>query len=333
MKRYSHNAHCWPGIGGPGRWITPSGSSCGFFITIIIVILLSVRAVPAAAEDRILSITLGGYPVEIQYLEEDQKVASRVAAICQEWLPDLAGEIGLEPINGFRIHLIADMAGFRERSGVRLPSWGIAFALMENQVMIVDVARATRAWNSLERVIPHEISHILLGQRVGGVDVPVWFVEGLAQWQANEWSLIESWRLMESVWGNHAPRLGQVTYVLPDDETRARHAYRVAYSGFTYRFDDDFRQLPGFLDEVVSAGSFSEAFARYWNEDEITFYARFDNALHKKYRSRLLVFQTGPLFTLLAVLFVFVYLRIKWRNRSKLRRMEMRERGFPHHDH
>ena len=50
--------------------------------------------------------------------------------------------------------------------------------------------------------------------------------------------------------------------------------------------------------------------------------------LARKYASRLLLFQAGPLFSLVAVLFLFVFLRIKLRNRRKLERMERIDRGL-----
>ncbi|UCH82917.1 MAG: hypothetical protein JSW50_10620, partial [Candidatus Latescibacterota bacterium] len=49
--------------------------------------------------------------------------------------------------------------------------------------------------------------------------------------------------------------------------------------------------------------------------------------LSHRYGSWLMLFQTGPLFTLLAFLFLFVMLRIWIANRKKLKEMERRERG------
>ncbi|MEJ2720712.1 MAG: hypothetical protein P8181_06170, partial [bacterium] len=162
---------------------------------------------------------------------------------------------------------------------------------------------------------------------------PLWFMEGLAQWQANEWSVLESWRLMEAVWGNRAPTLAQISSALPADETGARTAYRIAYTGFVERFAGRTEALPAFLDEVVQRGDFGDAFTAFWGESEYEFAARFAEDLDHKYRSRLLIFQTGPLFTVLAFFFLFVMLRIWFRNHRKLQEMEQRERGLSPWDH
>ncbi|MFQ5510973.1 MAG: hypothetical protein ACE5EO_03905 [Candidatus Krumholzibacteriia bacterium] len=271
---------------------------------------------------------LDRYPVTVEYFPEDKKVADKVAAICRHAIPELAHELGLTSISGFRVLLIADMERFQAQQGIRLPSWGVAFALMDGQIMLVDVERATSAWNTLEKVIPHELSHLLVAQRVGGVRMPTWFVEGLALWQAHEWSLLEHWRLMESVWANRAPGLGQIVSSLPEAEGRARDAYRVAYTGFTERFGKEVDTLPLFLGEVIREGDFSAAFERFWSENEHLFYARFDRSLQRRYQSWLLLFQTGPLFSIVAVLFLFVFLRVKLRERRKLKRLERMERGL-----
>jgi hypothetical protein len=159
--------------------------------------------------------------------------------------------------------------------------------------------------------------------------MPLWFVEGLAQWQARQWSVIDNWRLMESVWGNSAPRLETLVSAMPPGEGRLQEAYRVAYAAFQHRFDKRTDRLPGFLDEVGRRGGFAEAFEAWWGEDESTYYARFAKHLESKYKSGLMVFQTGPLFTLLSVLFVVVVVGRWVRNRRKLRRMDEAERGWP----
>lgn len=288
-------------------------------------LILLVLVVPslAAAEARVT--TLSDFPITISYDSSDERVARRVADICSDAIPVLADQIGLGDVKAFNIVLIQDMAAFEREQGINLPSWGVAFALMDNQVMLVDVDRASNAWNTLETVIPHELSHLLVGQRVGPRMLPVWFVEGLAMWQSREWSLIDNWRLMESVWSNRAPHLGQIERGLPGEEARARDAYRVAYIGFTERFEDRTERLPQFLDEVMRQGEFAAGFESYFDEAPVTYYARLHEHLHRKYKTRLLLFQAGPLFSVLSLLFLFVLLRVRLRNRRKLREMEQRE--------
>jgi hypothetical protein len=282
------------------------------------------RAAPTEAK----RLTLDPYGITIDYRASDERVARMVASIFEERTPGLAREIGLDDVRAFHVVLVPDIKEYEERTGHTLVPWGVAFAFPNNGIVLVDVKRATNAWNSLEKVIPHETSHMLLGQRLPGIGMPLWFVEGLAQWQARQWSVLDNWRLMESVWGNSAPRLEQLVSAFPMGEERAREAYRVAYTAFQHRFDKRMDRLPGFLDEVARRGDFSEAFGAWWGEEEGAYYARFAKHLESKYKTGLMLFQTGPLFTLLSVLFVLVVVGRWVRNRRKLRRMEADERGW-----
>ncbi|MEJ2722857.1 MAG: hypothetical protein P8181_17225, partial [bacterium] len=154
----------------------------GTHALVLLAALCSVFAGRVAAEESLVRrISLDRYDVTINFPVGDERVARKVADICDEALPGLASQIGLDAVGPFQVFLIPDLNAYKERMRIRLPSWGIAFAFMENQIMLVDVPKATSAWNSLEKVIPHELSHLLLAQRVGNVPFPLWFMEVLAQ--------------------------------------------------------------------------------------------------------------------------------------------------------
>jgi hypothetical protein len=299
------------------------------FICLLPVVLL---CLPAAAfakpPDFDQSIGLKSYPVQILYSQKNDRIAQRIAEICEEAIPDMARELGLQDVGPFQIQVIPDFKPYRLSTRNDLPRWGVAFAFMESQLVLVDAKRAATRWNSLEKTIPHELSHILLAQKVGSIAFPLWFVEGLAQWQARQWSLVESWWLMDAVWTGRAPALGQIAAGYPQDESPARDAYRISYAAFTFLFGDRIDELPDFLERVAAFGSFEEAFADFWSEDLYAFYLRFHTSIQKRYSSRLLIFQSGPLFSVAAVVFIIIFIRIKIRNHRRLKQMERSEMGL-----
>jgi hypothetical protein len=268
-----------------------------------------------------LEMRVPSHPVVIRYEEDDARVARRVVEICNDRLDGLSAQLGFDRSPPFEIDIVHDLGPYRRQLGAELPGWGVAFALMREGRMVVDVVRATQAWNSLEAVIPHEFSHLLVAARVRGTPLPIWFLEGLAQWQANEWTLVDSWQLMSAVWGNQAPKLWQIQDRYPSGEESARSAYRMSYVAFTTLFKDRAAELPAFLDEVRRLGDFDGAFERYFGEVPMSFYVRFQQRLESKYHSRLLVFQTGPLFSILAAAFLLLAIRYQVRKRRKLREM------------
>ena len=279
------------------------------------------RSSAATAESLSREMRAGSYPIVIHYGEGDERVARRVAEICDERLGELTAQLGFEETPPVEIEIVKDIGVYRQWLGPELPSWGVAFALMGEGRMVVDVARATQAWNSLESVIPHEFSHLLVAQRVGRVQLPIWFLEGLAQWQAGEWSLVDSWQLMNAVWGNQAPKLWQIQDRYPAGEESARNAYRVSYVAFTRLFDGRTGELPLFLDEIARRGEFEQAFLSFFGEYPMSYYVHFHQWLESKYHSRLLVFQSGPLFSIIAAAFLVLAIRYYLVKRRRLREM------------
>jgi hypothetical protein len=289
------------------------------FAASVVVVLALLVATPRAVHAK--TIQLSSFPVRIHYDEGDERVARKIGEICEEDLSRLASQLGLAEIAPFEVEVTDRISRYRDHFGADLPTWGVAFAMMYEQRMVVDVARATRAWNSLETVIPHELSHLLVAQRIGRVTLPIWFLEGLAQWQADEWSLVDGWQLMNAVWSGKAPKLWQLQNRYPAGEEAARAAYRLSYVAFTDLFKDRSGDLGAFLEEVRRRGGFEEAFVSFFGEYPASFYGRFHNELEAKYHSRLLVFQTGPLFSILAAAFVFLAIRYHLRKKRRLREM------------
>lgn len=266
---------------------------------------------------------LEALPVTIHYEPRYRRVSDKVAEICQAEIPRIAGELGLVRIQPIEIVVTHDARRYRANGASDLPEWGIAFAILDEQRILVDVERATRAYNSLAEVVPHELSHLLLRQRVTRVAFPIWFNEGLAQWQAREWSLVDSWRLMQDVWIGSSPRLAEVSARYPKGEERAQSAYRLSYAAFTELFaESGFGTLPAFLAEVERVGDFRSAFQSYWGFAVEDYAAYFQDEMEKRYRTNALAFESGPLLAFAAVLFIAVLVRQGIKRRRKYAQLD-----------
>ncbi len=283
-------------------------------------------ASPAGAQDPAaggLVRDLAPLPVTIRYENRYGRVADKVTDICRAEIPRIAAELGLAHITPIDIVVTSDARGYDRTLEEGLPTWGVAFAVLEEQRILVDVNKATRAYNSLEEVVPHELSHLLLYQRVPRVRFPIWFLEGLAQWQAREWSMMDGWQLATSVWNGSAPPLRDMTYSYPAEESRAQGAYRVSYAAFRELFTaGGFERLPAFLAEVDRRRNFEGAFQDFWGFSLADYGAYFQDDLERRYRSRLFALQEGPLFGFAAVLFIAVIARHLIRSRRKFRQLE-----------
>ena len=266
---------------------------------------------------------LDPYPVTIHYEPRYGRVAERVDAVARDNLPRLMSELGLVQLSPIEIVVTADARDYDASLAGELPNWGVAFAILDEQRILVDVEKATRAYNSLDEVVPHELSHLLVRQKVPHARLPIWFSEGLAQWQAREWSLVDSWELMQGVWTGSAPRIEDLGREYPAEEARAQSAYRISYAAFTDLFSGlGFQVLPSLLQAVEERQSFSAGFLSYFGFSTADYAAYFHDEIERRYRSKSLVFQSGPLFGFAALVFVAVIIRYTFRRRRKFQQLE-----------
>lgn len=252
-----------------------------------------------------------------------RRVAEKVLAICEREAPRIAAEIGLTRIEPIQIDVTDDVRQYNQSQAGRLPEWGIAFALLEANRIIVDVGRATRDFNSLDEVVPHELSHLLVHQRAPDVRLPLWFAEGLAQWQSREWSPVDQWELMRGVWMRSSPRLADMYYAYPAEETRVQQAYRVAYAGFTDLFREvGFDDVGPFLADAQRQQSFERGFRDYFGYSVADYQAYFQHDFEVKYGSGWMALQSEPLLAFAAVLFFAVIIRFLIRRRRKFAHLD-----------
>jgi hypothetical protein len=286
---------------------------------LVLALFLTALAVPSFANVR----SLDPYPVTIRYEPRYSRVAEKVDAIAREELPRLMLELGLVQLSPIEIVVTDDARDYDASLTHRLPNWGVAFAILDEQRILVDVHKAARAYNSLDEVVPHELSHLLVRQCVPNAQLPIWFSEGLAQWQAREWSLFDSWQLMQGVWTGSVPHVEDLGRQYPADEARAQDAYRISYAAFTDLFSEvGFAKLPEFLAAVEAKESFAVGFADYWGFTVADYAVYFQDDVEKRYRSKALAFQSGPLFGFAALVFVAVIVRQSIKRRRKFEELE-----------
>ena len=251
-----------------------------------------------------------------------RRVAEKVETICLREAPRIAAELGLARIAPIQIDITDDVSPYNQSHG-GLPEWGVAFALLDANRMVVDVRKATREFNSLDEVVPHELSHLLLHQRAPDVRFPLWFAEGLAQWQSREWSVVDQWELVRGVWMRSSPRLADMYYSYPAEETRAQQAYRVAYAGFIDLFSETgFDDLGPFLADAERTQSFENGFRDYFGYSVAEYQSYFQHDFERKYGTRFMALQSEPLLAFAAMLFFAVIVRYLIKRRRKFARLD-----------
>lgn len=263
----------------------------------------------------------------VQYPPALEPMAREIEGLLERSAPSIAAEIGLETIAPIRVYLAPDDRAYAALHEGRIPEWGIAFSDVADQILGFDALRIGVGPRPLRAVARHELSHLLVAQRVGAVSVPTWFMEGLAIRQAEEWSLADEWSLTLIAGRTRLPYLEELAGAFPRESDRAALAYGLSYKAVT----ELLRDRPGALMTLTAfardRGDFEDAFVSTFGLTPYEYASRFYVLAHRRYRAPGAVINAGPYWLAFALLFVAVYLAKKARARRKLREMEERERA------
>ena len=163
---------------------------------------------------------------------------------------------GLQVPEVVRVALL-DEADVRARS---VPPWVVGEAFGAESIVIYPQRIGAYPYDSLESVVTHEIAHLALSARAGGLPLPRWFHEGVATSVESRWELGTELRLLLAA--HQDPAIEDVAWLFTSD---SQPATTTAYLLSTVLIDDVRRRhgaaVPGEIAARVADGSsFDEAF-------------------------------------------------------------------------
>ncbi|HSG28101.1 MAG TPA: hypothetical protein VLA34_06445, partial [Candidatus Krumholzibacterium sp.] len=209
-----------------------------------------------------------------------------------------------------------------ELSGGSIPEWGEAFSNMRRGIIVIDSGSVTRTPRPLETVIRHELSHIVLAQKVRGARLPTWFVEGLAMRQSREWTLIDQWRLMTAIWSGGLPDLEDLEDGFPVPAATASAAYNLSYAAVDRLLEERPEDLLTLLSFTRDLGDFDRAFLLTFGRDKYDFTETFHLDLQKRYGRAIPLLRSPPFWLILTAMFILAYILKRIRSARKLREWE-----------
>jgi hypothetical protein len=259
------------------------------------------------------------------YPQRLEPMAKEIEGNLESSAPVIARELGLDRIRTIRVYIAPDDDSFKYLHEGRIPDWGAAFSDLNSQVLGIHATLVMRSPRPLGIVVRHELSHLLLAQRVEGVHVPTWFMEGLAMRQAGEWDLSESWTFMNLAARRRLPYLPDLDGAFPNPRDEAALAYGMSFVAV----DELFRERPDALSTLTSfirdRGDFESAFATTFGRSTAEFAAALAVTVYQKYRLPGTIVNAAPYWVLFALLFVAVYVIKRVRTRRKVEEWERRE--------
>lgn len=299
-------------------------AACVFFVA-------SARSIERDIRGYEVSRVAGG-DFAIHYPPNLEPMAREVEAIIVQSAGDIALEIGLDRIAPIEVYLAGDERTYRKLHEGSIPEWSAAFSDVQDRVLGILAPFATSERRPLRNIVRHELSHLLLAQRIGAVHVPTWFAEGLAMMQAQEWSFVDDWNFMILAGRNRIPYLEELEYAFPRSAEDAALAYALSYLAMRTMFSENPELLSTFMSFLRDTGDFEDAFNAVFGTTPYNFASSFYVSIEKKYKLPGAVLDASPYWFVASSLVVIAFVARRIRIKSRLREMQERENALEQGD-
>ncbi len=163
---------------------------------------------------------------------------------------------------------------------MRVPAWVSGYAAGEAGVIVLLAERVpSYPYGSIEAVLSHELSHVLVARAARGRPVPRWFDEGLAMVVADRWDLEDRARLVWAMVGGRQVSRAELKGLFRQDAASARRAYVLSAAFVRHLLQQWGPQVPGQILALVAqdipfARAFEQATSVSLAEAEASFWGQ-----------------------------------------------------------
>jgi hypothetical protein len=230
--------------------------------------------------------------------------------------------------SGLVVFIAQDREEFEAATGDAFPDWGIAAALPEADLIVLQAPGTRHYAEPYGQVVGHEYAHIFLHRLAGGRGrIPRWLDEGFAMQAAFEWNIDHYFRLgRAALWGEFIP-LTQLERVNGFGSDKAALAYTESFAAYAYLEEQWGKDLVTTLVQALGKGqSPSVAFLRVLGVGYDEFALAFAADVRQRYNYLALMTDMGFVWGLLALGIVVIWLFKKRRAREIERRWQIEDR-------
>ncbi|MCB1154707.1 hypothetical protein KDL45_13715 [bacterium] len=211
------------------------------FLAAVVVLLLSASA---AFADKTTAAydwqTIRTKHFRFDFVEPDRKVTERLAKDAEKIRADVTHMIGFDFKAVTTVVVAPDVEAYNAvQSRSIVPEWSVGTAnWRRNRIVLLSPRGGFEVDKRLdiEGVFKHEVSHIILGRALAGVENPNWLDEGIAKYQSEPWNIDKSWAMTVASLSDQLIPLQKLNHWWPKDEKRARIAYLQSQAFVDYLF-------------------------------------------------------------------------------------------------
>ncbi len=268
----------------------------------------------------------------IQYHVNDENRALEVVRILKKNIPAIENFYGIDFKGRMTVILSHSAAEFQSLTNSQLPNWSAAVFLPGEMKIIIRDPTFLHTEDQLEKEITHEISHLYFTARFPGIDLPLWFNEGLAEYLSQEEiDLHKGVIIANALFAKKIIPLTNIDSLLSFSPGRAQLAYAQSFSAVIFLgnlLKHSGSNWPIFLDAIEKEG-FQPALSQNIDMDAIDFEVKWYQWLKNKYQWFVIFNLENLIWFGLAVVLIGALYAVRYRNRKRMSQWEEEELLHP----
>jgi hypothetical protein len=265
----------------------------------------------------------------IRYAAGDKGLAAVLLRDSLQIRERIIADIGVDFTEKTEIRLAPTIEAFQEAQpgGTWIPLWATGVAYPEQNIIALLSPQAIKGSQmNMAEVFTHELSHIALGRALAGAKVPFWLNEGLAIYEAREWTFSRISVLTRASLTDRLIPLALLTSSFPAEEEPAELAYAESFMFISFLIDkvgrDAFHRL---IRDYTRYGDLAGALRRASGMNLADLEERWLVYLKLRVSWIPIITSVTALWFFAALVFVYGYARKKRQTNRRLKEMEAEE--------
>ena len=254
------------------------------------------------------------------YRESDSVLVKKLVDKSKNQIKAIENFFQIKPSALINIYITRSEGEFQSYSQQGFPEWAQAIAFTNRRIIIIRVANGDEL-TRLPQVFLHELVHIYLGIRFPDQKIPTWLHEGLAQKLSNEnLTINEQVLIANALYGNKLTDLKALDSLFSFSQIKAKTAYALARSAVDFFLKNNSTyDLFKILDLLDHNESIDQAFLQVTGRDFVDFEIGWYSYIDSEYKWMILLNVPDLVWTILVILFIAAFFKIKYKNKKTIR--------------
>ena len=263
------------------------------------------------------------------YYQKGTVDPTSILQIAEDFYAEMPQLTELMPAGMIDIWVCDTQKEFQNSVHAPIQDWAVGCAFpLSRRIVIQNPKHIALAKLQLAQVLRHEIAHVLFGQctRKAVKEIPLWFIEGIAIYFADEWVPSRHETLLKHIFSKSILPLRELTRRFPRSQVGADLAYAESQDAVRWLVEVKGRDaLFALISELHAGDSFNTAFEAVVGWDLATFDVLWRASLAERYRWASLFSNSYFLWGGLGGLALLGYLVLRHRRQRHLNKLSQQE--------